>query len=274
MELEFLTTEATGLTTPPSPPTFDPRNIGGQRLSPSTERGYFDQHDMIQSQPRFPGPGDPPDVEASPWEHVFHSTGPPTPVTIYPNVNAVAPFLEQDKEIERRSAELIQRPRSSMSISRHFRNSWSSRRLTELSTDHVQRPGSTPPILPGETRVPTKLPDSPGAASARFEPVTTRGKLSLSMWLKKKQMETGVDYSDRPIDVQLERMRREERDTGVIGLTPKEELEVSSLSEESISYAAAVREIAGLERHPKARKRRGSMMKGANEEKGVEVLMG
>ncbi|TGZ81527.1 hypothetical protein EX30DRAFT_391211, partial [Ascodesmis nigricans] len=324
MELEFLTTEATGFHIPDTIPNLDPRKIGTKKNKRSKEMAYFDQQNMIQSRPKMPPPNEPPDVPVDPADRtIVHTTGNPHPIAAYPNVDAIAPFLEQDRELERRSADLISRPSSTTSKTRLFKPPPLPSPPLARRGNHdllLLRPSSTPPALSiparGTSRTistittattaaastantrthspttlpPQVLPDPPSPSSP--SPSTSRRKKSLTTWLRTKHAETGEDYSHQPIDVQLERMRRDMRDTGIMGLMPMEELHGGGCgsgeeggsegtgSDASVSYAAAAREVVGMGKR-RGWGRRGSVRTSGGPErgrggatKGVEVLMG
>ncbi|KAI5788293.1 hypothetical protein EDC01DRAFT_659456 [Geopyxis carbonaria] len=272
-DLEFLPSEATGVATPPELPKFNPKNIGSFTSTRKKEFNYFADMNMIQSKPPMaavPGVGEmnaTPDPGKSPGSYLEAYQGIPT----HQDINAIAPFLQQDLEIDRRSPRILEKypvskqpdkvglglrlRRASMGATMKW-----IRRLSDVSEISERRQSATSHGNAVEH-----------AIALNFRSSKVRSRRSIVNWIRNSTgggdsntsfatASTSINSAPstppepvgplpkpKPVEVLMEQEKRKRRDSDVIGLNPSEQ---NSFSDDSFTYAAASRNIVGLQKHP------------------------
>lgn len=252
--LSFLPSEARSMVTPDELPIFKAKNIGGQKLDPTKEFAYFGSMGMVQSKPPLGEPGEvtvPLDPKAQP-----NLSPPDNPkLQAYPSVGDIAPFTVQDLQCDRpvgsNKLELstaLVRPKSA----RETPNSSVDKRTTNGSspvTNLARRPSREMSPVNRNSGTPGPTGRKRDIIKNWFHRVGKVEPLHPGIVAPPEELSSRTPLPDLPksSEVVLEMVKRQKRDTGIIGLDPAEPV---SSSDDSCSYAATTRDIAGLSKHP------------------------
>ncbi|KAI5848806.1 hypothetical protein BZA05DRAFT_455175 [Tricharina praecox] len=239
-ELEFLPSEATGVKTPREYPVYNPMRLGGKVMPRAKEMNYFSLADMVQSQPPLAPVGEY-------CSRLDPKATPATPTTSGPSLigqfteedcRAIAPFMEQDRHCETNAkAAIHQRLRRAS--------------LHAKSMVYRKPPSDAQPLV--EPDLPSRPSSRLGAAFKWIRRTSTSASTVITdANFSARTLRRGQDPAEleivKPAEVILAEKKRRKRDSGVIGLHPVEDFAESTDS--SLTYASAVREIAGLGKYP------------------------
>lgn len=266
--LEFLPSEARGVRTPDEFPVYDRKNIGGPTLPRSKEMRYFNLSDMIQSQPPLEAVGEAPGL-LSPKQELNPITTNSSMMHSYPDFdcNAIAPFIEQDQQQnkKRQSAFIAARASFSDTGKKIRRASFHAKNViiglpnvseARAKSNFPQKGAESVTVLGGIGSVPEGIETVPEEVRSgrnvvgwiKRASITSRGPGFNGRNLRRGQCDADLEIR-KPAEVVIEEAKRKKRDTGVIGLDPSDGH--SSSTDDSYTYTSAIRDIAGLGKRPK-----------------------
>jgi hypothetical protein len=263
-EFEFLPSEARGVKTPKKYPVYKPKHIGGHVMSSVEEREYFELADMCQSKPPLKVAADlsstvdPIDCEGSLDSSDMHLMNQHSP-----DIGVIAPFLDQDNRTDPTFfGSLLKAKDAVKETDSKIRRA--SLKIQQNVTRKILEVTELPKIRQRQS------PMSSGNSSTVIQPEPQEiphtlhlghSELSISSWAIQTSEEAAVvpidssrllpalpvSSKEKPAEVVIEEMRREKRDTGIMGLDPETP---GSSSDDSYTYAAMLRDIAGLSKRP------------------------
>jgi hypothetical protein len=272
--LEYLPSEAQGIKTPEELPVFNQKHIGGKRMPLIQEKRYFHLADMVQSQPPLASAGDF-SVTLDPRDTPAPVTARSSELELYSDEDcqAIAPFLAQDMMVRSASPSFFRSKGTVSSAGRRFRRA-SVQALNlimprKLSDVHETSPTSRRGSVAGKGKATNvgnpvyndSVPEygRPGRGVMNwlgFKSGPESNNTSTEFpgrILRRGQTGSELEIA-RPVEVVIERARREKRDTGIMGLDPEEAHSAST--DDSFTYTSALQDIAGLSKYPKGKNSR------------------
>lgn len=287
---DFLATEAQLVTPPLTLPVFDRKtSVAGSSNLFRGDRTLFDRLNMIQSKPPVkPSANLEPTPPQSPQTRSYRKPQTPAYLKGVPEIDTVAPFIKQDEESEQRalarnvalapafsklkhvalevsadnSGSQESTNETSLRAETRKRRLWlnrseSSNGLANVNEETVSEPTRKRPPVSAPREYGEKANDSNELVGSE-RANQGRSRKSIVSWLgsthdagrpaQEASMQALAELN-KPAEVLQEEQKRVTRDSGVIGLN--EQTNRSSSSDDSFTYAAVIRDIAGLTKRPK-----------------------
>lgn len=252
-ELEFLPSEATVVQTPREYPVYRPQRLGVQAMQPANEMKRFSLTDMAQPQPPLTPVGEH-DTHLDLEEEQEVSSEPGISLighVTQADYDAIAPFVGQDRLCKEDNTPEFAGKKSAV---------YEGFRRASMQAKSVVHRKQTPAVQSiTESDIPERTPSRLGAVFqwARRTP-TPDVAVPTDATFSSRAIRHGLGASDakpvKPVEVLIAEEKRRKRDSGVIGLCPIDDYAESTDS--SLTYSSALREIAGLTKHPTGRKNR------------------
>jgi len=252
-ELEFLPSEATVVKTPREYPVYSPQRLGGKVMPRAKEMKYFSRADMVQSQPPLASVGEH-YTQLDPKEQPVVSSEPCLSLIGHvtrADYHAIAPFVEQDRLCKDANT-----PPGFAGAKAAIHQGFRRASMQAKSMLHRKHPTAVWPLT--ESDLAEQPPSRLGAAFQWVRRTSaSAGTAITDAAFSSRAMRRGQGPSDievaRPAEVVIAEKKRKKRDSGVIGLYPADDCAESTDS--SLTYASALRDIAGLGKHPAGRKK-------------------